>query len=565
MNVGHAGFSSVVKALAALLIATAKGSALTWLNHDCSLDDAASMVQLGKTYSYQRPPFPFDDSPRQVRRELPAPLSQESVQTRYAQRTLAFPTASDLPDRVAKGAEELTAAVADLPQASAAEMLMNPGMSKDSLASALLQSETAHLAERQLALEALGELKRKSDQAAQLESRVRQLKSALAASKAGQTQATANTSHTKSRRSADLGLNTTENVTSNPAAAMDAVFTRISRKIDALLGKIPGWKSLDPEFKVLIAVILVNSVIGCLVGIMSTAGRSNVIICLLFVNPFVFLVGALFFVRHFGDLVQNFAYLGLVMCCMFLQCMLSAEPISIGLVDACCELPQVVANAFLGLQKQMADQITALVADLIPGDDPLESLVELTAQLFTAIFAPAIQTVASLMDVRKFLPAAFFSVAILAPLLGLVLFALFVSTWGVLANFLMLKMGAVTMLVFWLMMALAGLALTGDRIVHMFIYTVQGILNFVFKTFMMEIVPTDALDPICSKLGTSSSATDIKRKIVDALQLDLKLDGEDDEDEDPNKDSIQENLNDVFCGCFKSKDAPAAPEQSEQS
>lgn len=136
MNVGHAGFSSVVKALAALLIATAKGSALTWLNHDCSLDDAASMVQLGKTYSYQRPPFPFDDSPRQVRRELPAPLSQESVQTRYAQRTLAFPTASDLPDRVAKGAEELTAAVADLPQASAAEMLMNPGMSKDSLASA---------------------------------------------------------------------------------------------------------------------------------------------------------------------------------------------------------------------------------------------------------------------------------------------------------------------------------------------------------------------------------------------------------------------------------------------
>jgi len=253
----------------------------------------------------------------------------------------------------------------------------------------------------------------------------------------------------------------------------------------------------------------------------------------------LFLVGALFFVRQLNaELTQNFAYLGLVMVCMFFQCMVSAGPISVGLVESCCKLPQVIANAFVSLQRQMIKVISATVNDLIPGDDPLESLVELMSSLLLGVFEPAIQTVAALLDPRKFLPAAFFNVAILAPLLGLFLFFLFLSTWGVLANFLVLKMGAVTMLVFWLMIALACLALTADSIVQMFIYCMQGILNFVFRTVMIELVPTQALDPILKKLGSDASATELKIKVVEALQLDLKLDDDEDEEDDPNKDTV---------------------------
>lgn len=289
---------------------------------------------------------------------------------------------------------------------------------------------------------------------------------------------------------------------------------------------------------------------------MSSQKKLMLILC--FVNPFVFLVGALFVVRQLdAELTQNFAYLGLVMICMLFQCMMSAGPISEGLVESCCKLPTVIANAFVGVQKQLSGMVKSAVSELIPGDDPLESLVELLADVLLGIFGPAIQTVAALLDPRKFLPAAFFSIVILAPLLGLFLFFLFLSTWGVLANFLVLKMGAVTMLVFWLMIALACLALVADSIVQMFIYGLQGVLNFLLRTMIMELVPVSALDPVMQQLGSDQSATELKVKIVESLRLDLKLDDED-EEEDPDKDTVMENLNDVFCGCFKSGDKATA-------
>eukprot|EP00930_Biecheleria_cincta_P055505 TRINITY_DN41825_c0_g1_i1.p1 TRINITY_DN41825_c0_g1~~TRINITY_DN41825_c0_g1_i1.p1 ORF type:complete len:716 (+),score=133.31 TRINITY_DN41825_c0_g1_i1:241-2148(+) len=484
-----------------------------------------------------------------------------------------------LPATVAKSAEELTAAVADLPKVSAAEMLMNPGMSKESLASALLQSETAHLAERQLALEVLGQLQSKSDQAMQLEGTVNQLKLALAASEERDTQATSNASYKKFHKNAILtgssaspSLNQTENATSN-STLEEAAPTTLSGKIDAFLGKIAGWSSSSPEFKALIIVIFCSCVIGCVVGIISVCctprkgeepmrTSKKVIIILCFINPFVFLIGALFIVRQLhAELTQNFAYLGLVMVLMFFQCMMSAGPISEGLVVSCCKLPQVIAKAFVSLEKQVVNAMTSHVNDLIPGDDPLEGIVGLFAEFMLQVFNPAIQTVAGLMDPRLFLPSALFNLAMLAPLLGLFLFVLFLSIWGVLSNLLMLKMGAVTVLVFWLMIALAFLSVTAEYIVQMFIYVMQGIMNFMLRTLLKALVPSKSLDPIVQRLGGSMSATEFKEKIIESLQLDLDLDDEDEEDEDDN--AVMDHLNSVFCGlcgCLRSSDE-ASPEE----
>jgi len=240
--------------------------------------------------------------------------------------------------------------------------------------------------------------------------------------------------------------------------------------------------------------------------------------------PCVFLLSSLVWVQDMvkGSRVQGYSYLALVNVLMLLQCLLAAGPIADGLVDACCKLPDVLVKAFASLGKDIDSKLQGILIDLI-GDSPVTMGLNKVSSLLTAVLDPILAKVATAMDVRHFLPDAFFDVSMLIPFLALGLFYLFFMVWGVLVNFSLLKIGIATLGVVGIMVFLLIAALLSHKVVQGFVYTFQFVVNRVFRFIMVALIPTESLDPILSPLGSNVSATAFKMKIVEVLELHLDL------------------------------------------
>jgi len=270
--------------------------------------------------------------------------------------------------------------------------------------------------------------------------------------------------------------------------------------------------------------------------------------------PCVFVFSSLFMVRDFSTLLQNWSYLALVMVLMLLQCMMAAGPVADGLVDACLKLPKVLVNAFTSLSEDVGDKLEGLIIEII-GESPLDKVVDLITDALTGVISPILWQCADILDVRNFLPAAFFNVQMLVPFLGVGLFLVFLNLWAFLSNILVVtppELGIVTLTITLLMLFLLAAALFSHRVVQIFVYTMQGIINFSFRTLVVTLLPTERLDPAMKLLGEQApTATDLKMKIVALMQLNLNL--EDAEDDDENlfedlHDELQERLQNC-CKC----------------
>mmetsp|Transcript_6645 Transcript_6645/g.11853 ORF Transcript_6645/g.11853 Transcript_6645/m.11853 type:complete len:574 (+) Transcript_6645:125-1846(+) len=500
-------------------------------------------------------------------------------------------SSSETPVLVESSQEPMAAvAMASMLPPLAEQLLSAPDTTKESLAGALLQSQRDQFEEKMRSLRMLSQLQTKSaDLQEQVEELRRELKEKDDASQPIQTLAGSRAEDDNSSSVAQTAGAATPAVKQQLGGALTAAqwpkasaakarvaswgqsaLAMVSSSSSSVLGmaeRAQRASSMPLTALMCVASVLLSAILGIIAGVIGSllgwfsqepedgeprkTPRWLVNYVFLTLIPCVFLLSSLVWVQDFDNsYLQNYSYLALVNVLMLLQCMLAAGPIADGLVDACLRLPKVIVNAFTSLNEDLGDKLSDLLVDIL-GETPLDKVVDAVIKILTSVVSPALTKCAEILDVRNFLPPAFFDVSMLIPFLGVGLFVLFVQVWAILANVVLLKIGIATISVACLMWVLLIAALTSNKIVQGFVYTLQGILNYSFRTIMVTLIPTEALDPALAWLGPAvPSATDLKMKIVELLELKLNL-------EDPSEeDNAFEQFGDVFedAGCCR-KDA----------
>jgi len=130
----------------------------------------------------------------------------------------------------------------------------------------------------------------------------------------------------------------------------------------------------------------------------------------------------------------------------------------------------------------------------ILGDNPVQLVISGAIKAIMALLSPAIKTTASILDVKQFIPGFMTDVSWLGPLLGLLLFVLFLlNIFPIMMLFFPYKLGLVTGGTTMIMYSLLFASLFSDKIAVGFVMLVEFILNFAFRTVLGNLIPSDSL------------------------------------------------------------------------